>query len=140
MRIVFLIVLLFPIALRAQTKGATAVQVGDTSEKVFVKVEVEASVDAELWIVHLTRHLQSPIKKAARKGMKVGQYMVQVRFLVEKDGSINDVQALNDPGYGLAAAAVKALKTGPKWKPGEQDGRKVRSYHTQPITFIIQEE
>lgn len=106
---------------------------------IFTKIDVEASVDRQQWIDHLTKNLQSPIEKAVRKGMKAGTYTVQVRFLVEKDGSISDVFALNDPGYGLAKAAVKVLKTGPKWKAGEQNGQKVRSYHTQPITFVIQE-
>ena len=69
--------------------------------------------------------------------MKDGMYTVQVRFLIEKDGSINDVQALNDPGFGLARAAEKVIKSGPKWEPGIQEGKVVRSYHTQPITFVI---
>ena len=71
--------------------------------------------------------------------MKAGTYVVNVRFLVEKDGNISYADALNDPGYGLAKAAVKVLNTGPKWTPGEQNGQKVRSYHTQPITFVIQQ-
>ena len=71
--------------------------------------------------------------------MKAGQYIVNVRFLVERDGSISDVKALNDPGYGLGAASVKVVRTGPKWKAGEQNGRKVRSYQTQPLTFVIHE-
>ena len=87
----------------------------------------------------MRKNLQSPVEKAAKKGLKPGTYTVQVKFLVERDGSINDVQALNDPGYGLAKAAVKVIKTGPRWKAGEQDGKKVRSYHTQPITFVIQQ-
>ena len=91
------------------------------------------------WIDHLTNNLQPAIVKAAKKGMKAGRYDVNVKFLVEKDGSISDAQALNDPGYGLAKAAVKVLKSGPRWSPGEQNGKKVRSYHTQPITFVIQE-
>ena len=69
--------------------------------------------------------------------MKAGTYTVNVRFLVEKDGSISDVVALNDPGYGLAKAAEKVVKTGPKWTPGQQGGKTVRSYHTQPINFVI---
>lgn len=113
--------------------------IADTTTMIFTKIDVEASVDRQQWIDHLTKNLQSPIEKAVRKGMKAGTYTVQVRFLVEKDGSISDVFALNDPGYGLAKAAVKVLKTGPKWKAGEQNGQKVRSYHTQPITFVIQE-
>jgi protein TonB len=60
-----------------------------------------------------------------------------VRFLVERDGSIENVKALNDPGYGLARGAEQVVKSGPKWKPGIQNGNKVRSYHTQPIAFVI---
>jgi protein TonB len=58
---------------------------------------------------------------------------------VERDGSIADVKALNDPGYGLSKGAVDVVKKGPKWRPGEQNGRQVRSYHTQPITFVVSE-
>lgn len=124
--------------LLAQSKDVVIVQTSDTSQLVFEKIEVEASVDRQQWIDHLTKNLQSPIEKAARKGMKAGTYTVQVKFLVEKDGSISDVQALNDPGFGLAKAAEKVVRTGPKWKPGTQNGKVVRSYHTQPITFVIQ--
>ena len=80
------------------------------------------------------------IEDAANSGMAPGNYTVNVKFLVEKDGSIADVKALNDPGYGLAQGAVEVVKRGPKWSPGEQNGKKVRSYHTQPITFQIQEQ
>lgn len=111
----------------------------DTSSLVFEKIEVEASVDREQWKTHLYNSLMPIIKKASRKGMKVGTYTVNVRFLVERDGSISEATALNDPGFGLAKASEKVILTGPKWMPGEQNGRKVRSYHTQPITFIIAE-
>jgi periplasmic protein TonB len=111
-----------------------------TAEKIFNEVEVEASVDVFQWRAHLGKNLMAPIEKAAKKGMKAGQYTVNVRFLVERDGSISDVKALNDPGYGLADASVNVVRTGPKWKAGEQNGRKVRSYHTQPLTFVIQEK
>lgn len=138
MRIVLSFCLLLSVnVLFGQNKSSTETKEVDTS--VFQRAEVEASVDADEWIDHLRKDLQSPIEKAARKGMKPGTYTVQVKFLVERDGSINDVQALNDPGYGLAKAAVKVIKTGPKWTPGVVNGKTVRSYHTQPITFMIQQ-
>jgi protein TonB len=121
----------------AQDKSKSETKEMDTA--VFQNAEIEASVDANQWIDHLRNNLQHPIEKAAKKGMKAGTYAVQVKFLVEKDGSINDVQALNDPGYGLAKAAIKVIRTGPKWSPGSISGKIVRSYHTQPITFVIQE-
>jgi periplasmic protein TonB len=138
MRVIFLLLLiLFTNILLAQQTDSSKRPAVDTT--VFQRVEVESSVDFQQWIDHLTKNLQSPIEKAAKKGMKAGTYTVQVKFLVERDGSISDVQALNDPGYGLAKAAVKTVRTGPHWTAGEVDGKKVRSYHTQPITFVIQE-
>ena len=115
-------------------------QVGEDELSIFTKVDVEASVNMAQWRRHLEKHLQSPIEKAAKKGMKSGYYTVMVRFLVEKDGSITDVRALNDPGYGLAEASEKVLKSGPRWKPGEHNGKKVRSYYTQPLTFVISDK
>ena len=112
----------------------------NNEKRVFTEVEVEAKVDVQQWRLHLESNLMGPIEKAAKKGMKPGTYTVNVRFLVEKDGSISDVKALNDPGYGLAAASEKVVRTGPKWIAGEQNGRKVRSYHTQAMTFVISEK
>ena len=112
----------------------------ELDEKIFEKVEIEASVKVQDWRSHLEKNLLEYIERAAMRGMKPGQYTINVRFLVEKDGSISGVKAMNDPGYGLAQGAVRVVRTGPKWTPGELNGRKVRSYHTQPITFLIQEE
>jgi protein TonB len=137
MRIIFSFLLLLSInVLFAQKTDSVHVPTVDIAGN---KVDVEASVDRQQWIDHLTKNLQVPIEKAARKGMKAGTYIVQVKFLVEIDGSISDVHALNDPGYGLAKAAEKVLRTSPKWRAGEVSSKKVRSYHTQPITFVIQE-
>jgi protein TonB len=108
--------------------------------QIFTKVEIEAQVDPKAWNRWLTTQLQRYIEDAASNGMEPGTYTVQVKFLVERDGSIADVQALNDPGYGLAKGAVDVVKKGPKWSPGVQNGKQVRSYHTQPITFMIQDQ
>jgi protein TonB len=107
--------------------------------QIFQKVEIEASVDQKQWVRHLQTQLQRYIEDAASSGMAPGTYTVQVKFLVERDGSITDVQALNDPGFGLGKAAETVVKKGPKWSPGVQNGKQVRSYHTQPISFVVQE-
>jgi hypothetical protein len=39
----------------------------------------------------------------------------------------------------LGKCAEEVVRRGPRWSPGEQNGRKVRSYHTQPITFVVSE-
>ena len=120
-------------------KGVVEAPKVEDENKIFEKVEIEASVDIKQWRRHLESQLQRYIEDAASQGMNPGQYTVQVRFLVEKDGSITDVRSLNDPGYGLGKGAEEVVRRGPKWSPGEQNGRKVRSYHTQPITFVVSE-
>lgn len=108
--------------------------------QIFTKVEIEASVNQKQWIRHLQTNLQRYIEDAASAGMAPGTYTVPVKFLVERDGSIADVQALSDPGFGLKKAAEDVVKRGPRWSPGIQNGKQVRSYHTQPISFMIQEQ
>lgn len=108
-------------------------------DKVFEKVEIEAKVDPGAWRRHLERNLQRYIEDAASQGMTPGTYTIQVKFLVERDGTITDVRSLTDPGHGLGKGAEDVVKKGPKWSPGIQNGKEVRSYHTQPITFVVQE-
>jgi periplasmic protein TonB len=109
-------------------------------EPEFIPVSIEASIDQRIWKRHLEKYLQNYIEDAAASGMQAGRYTVQVRFIVDVDGSISDVKALNDPGFGLAEGAVYVVKKAPKWNPAEQNGAKVKSYHTQPVTFVVEEE
>jgi protein TonB len=60
-----------------------------------------------------------------------GQLMVS--FVVEKDGSIDDIKVLKDLGYGTGAEAIRILKKCPKWTPAEQKGKKVRCTFMLPI-------
>ena len=100
------------------------------------KVEIPASVDVNEWKAHLIKELTPLVDKASRK-LSPGTYVVNVRFLVELDGHISDCVALNDPGYNIGRKVAAIVKKGPHWKPGMQNGRPVRSYHTQPITIVI---
>ena len=88
-------------------KGVVEAPKVEDENKIFEKVEIEASVDIRQWRRHLESQLQRYIEDAASQGMNPGQYTVQVRFLVERDGSITDVKALNEPGYGLAKVQKK---------------------------------
>jgi periplasmic protein TonB len=126
-----------PVTGTGDGNGIVAVKKEVDENKIFEKVEIEASVNISQWRRHLERNLVYYIEDAAQSGMEPGHYTVNVRFLVEKDGSISQAKALNDPGYGLGKGAEQVVKKGPNWNPGEQNGRKVRSFHTQPITFVI---
>lgn len=105
-------------------------------DKVFTKVENPAEFPGgpDAWRRYLERNLQYP-DNAQENGT---QGVVRVQFIVDKEGNISEVQALNDPGDGLAEEAVRIIKKGPKWTPAEQNGRKVIYRHIQAITFRLE--
>jgi N-acetylmuramoyl-L-alanine amidase len=112
----------------------------DPRNNIFQKVDKEASVDKEEWRKFLEENLQSVIEEAAKTKMPAGQYTVVTRFIVEKDGSINSFKVVKDPGYGLGKKTVDVMLRSPKWKPALVNGKTVRSYHAQPVTFVIADE
>jgi protein TonB len=61
----------------------------------------------------------------------------KVRFIVSKDGKVSDVKAVTMEGTHLADVAVNAIKKGPRWNPGMQNGKTVNSYVFVPVTFKL---
>jgi protein TonB len=103
---------------------------------VFQKVEIESEFPGgtKAWSQFLNEHLKYP-KKAIRKKI---QGTVLLQFIVDKDGSVSDLQALTGDPI-LAEAALAAMKDSPKWKPAVQYGRLVKSYKKQPVVFQLEE-
>jgi Gram-negative bacterial TonB protein C-terminal len=60
---------------------------------------------------------------------------IYVTFVVEKDGSINEIQVLRDIGHGTGKEAIRVLELSPNWMPGEQNGQKVRCTFSLPISI-----
>lgn len=59
---------------------------------------------------------------------------VLVSFVIEKDGSLTDIQVPRDPGFGLKKEAIRMLSSLKiKWKPGIQNGKPVRVRYSLPI-------
>lgn len=67
------------------------------------------------------------------------QGKVYLRFVVDKDGSIGNVEVLKGIGAGCDEEAVRVLEGSPKWTPGKQRGRAVKVYMTLPIIFVLKE-
>ena len=66
------------------------------------------------------------------------QGRVTTDFIVEKDGSITNIQVARDIDPSLDAEALRVVGTMPKWIPGKQRGQIVRTRYTLPITFRLQ--
>lgn len=86
---------------------------------------------------NLYKYLGSNIKyphDALENGI---QGTVVVKFVVEKDGSISNVKAVRKIGGGCDEEAVRVVKRMPRWKPGKQSGKPVRTEFTLPIQFKL---
>ena len=62
---------------------------------------------------------------------------VVIKFVVEKDGKLSNIQVLQSPDKTLSDAAVQVLQKSPKWKPGKQRNKPVRVTYTLPVSFKI---
>jgi antitoxin component YwqK of YwqJK toxin-antitoxin module len=108
-----------------------------TIDTVFTRKENEASYynGDSGWREFLTKNLKGDV--GVNNGAPPGYYQTVVKFIVEVDGTINDVTLENDPGFGMGKEALRVIKLVKKWKPAMQYGRLVRAYRRQPITFQI---
>jgi len=62
---------------------------------------------------------------------------VLLRFVVEKDGSITQIEKIRGDDM-LAQAAIRHIKnSGGKWTPGQQNGAPCRSRFVAPFTFKL---
>jgi protein TonB len=65
---------------------------------------------------------------------------VFVKFVVEKDGTLTDIQVIRDLGYGTKEEAIRVLRKVPRWTPGIQNGKPVRASFSLPINISITTE
>jgi protein TonB len=109
----------------------------DDENKIFEKVEIEASFKGgeSAWRKYLERNLNA--NTPVDNGAPEGTYTVIIQFVVDRDGTISDVKPLTKRGYGMEEEAMRVIKKGPPWEPAIQNGRKVKAYRKQPITFIV---
>ncbi len=62
---------------------------------------------------------------------------VAIQFVVEKDGSIVNINILRDPGGGLGSEAERIVRLMPKWSPAYQKDVPVRVKMVIPIRFKL---
>lgn len=121
----------------------------DDEDKVFQKVEIDAEFPGgnSGWTKYVTREIERNIDELQDDGRSG---TVVVLFIVDKEGGVSEVKAIPcseagvanclGPGTKLAEIAVNAIRKGPKWKPAVQNGRNVKAYRRQPVTFQLAEE
>lgn len=126
-----------------KTTGAEDKSVSNTGkpaageDEIFTVVEVAPEYPGGMMALYtfIAQNVRYP-QKEKEAGI---QGKVYVRFVVEKDGSIDHVEVIKGvtDGKGLDDEAVRVIKTLPAWAPGKQAGKAVRVYYNLPIKFAL---
>lgn len=85
----------------------------------------------------MQRFIKSNIKYPEISIQMGDQGKVYVRFVVEKDGSISNVSIARSVTPELDREAMRVVRMMPKWNPGKQRGRPVRTNVVIPIVFKL---
>ncbi len=112
--------------------GIVAVEEVVEEEEIFQIVEEPAGFDG------LNKYLADNIQYPRISRDNDSQGKVFVRFVVNADGSVQNVQVLKSSGDKyLDDEAVRVVSNMPKWKPGRQAGKAVRCWFTLPVNFRL---
>lgn len=124
-----------------ETSGPTKVEAAveapaPKEEEIFTVVEQQPEFTGGMAALgqYLQKNLRYPA--AAQRANVSGR--VFVSFVVNTDGSIQDVQVLKGLGFGTDEEAIRVVKSMPKWRPGKQSGRPVRVKYNLPINFQLE--
>ena len=109
----------------------------EEEEVIFVVVEKmpEFPGGQQAMMKFISENIQYPAS-AKNKGI---QGRVICQFVIEKDGSVTDIQVVRSSGDSLLdKEAIRVIDSMPKWKPGMQRGKPVRVKYTIPMNFRLQ--
>ena len=106
------------------------------TEEIFVVVEEQPEYPGgnAAMMQFLSANIRYPVI-AQENGI---QGRVICNFVVERDGSITDVQVVRGVDPSLDREAVRVIQQMPRWKPGKQRGQAVRVRFTLPVVFRLQ--
>ncbi len=102
-------------------------------EQVFIKVEKspEFPGGTEALNNFIRKNLRYPeeLKESGISGMVI------VSFTIDADGSIKDIKIVRGLDPLLDREAIRVIKLLPKWKPGMQNGKPVKTNYILPVKF-----
>lgn len=107
-------------------------------EEIFKVVEEQPSYEGgmDAFYKYVMSELRYPIE--ARNSGKEGT--VDVQFVIERNGSLSNVKAINSIGGGCDEEAVRVIKAASGFKAGSQRARTVRTAMVMPVTFKLNPE
>jgi tonB family C-terminal domain len=124
--------------LKGQEAGGSVAQTPQKEEEAPIYSVVEQQAQFPGGEAALLAYVAKNIKYPAIAVEQEIQGTVQLRFVVEANGSIGDVQVIKSLESHCDKEAIRVVKSLPRFIPGKQQGRPVRVWFTLPVRYSIQ--
>lgn len=133
-----LIIVGFSVEINAQQIPSTSQKQNQVADDAYFEVETQPEFEGGMtdFYRYVIENLEYPLR-ARKNGIEGG---VLVQFVVEKDGSLSNVTAINEIAGGCEEEAERVVRNSPDFKPGMQRGRPVRVQMVLPIYFRLDKE
>ncbi len=133
-KLLFLCTLLFNV-LSAQTDPPKAPE-----DKTFEMFDLEKEPTFPGGESAMMQYLGSNIQYPALARENGIQGTVVLTFVIDKVGSVTDVNIVKDIGGGCGKESVRVVEAMPKWTPGEANGHPVKVRYTLPLRFKFEDD
>jgi periplasmic protein TonB len=134
-KIIFFILLLVFQFVHSQEQKTTVTQDNQTEDVIYDSKEVDVKPEFKGGISFFYKYVGKNFNPPDEKNFKGGK--IVLTFVIEKDGSITNIDIEEDAGFNSRKEAIKLMENSPKWIAGEKNGKKVRCSYTFPITLNI---
>lgn len=104
-------------------------------DSIFVAVDQQAEFTGG--IKAMTDFLRVNISYPSKAKRKRIQGKVFVKFIVEKNGTLTDIEVLKGTDPLLDQEALRVVSVSPAWIPAQHKGEIVRSQFILPIQFVL---
>jgi protein TonB len=95
---------------------------------------------SDAWVEYLNSKLNYNVP--VNNNAPLGQYRIDYKFTIDKEGKITDLIFENNPGYGIRQEVTRVLKYKnlPKWTPALVNGEPIVYQIKHFLIFIVSED
>lgn len=101
---------------------------------IYIPIDIEIKPEFPGGRVKFNHFLDDNYKKSNKRPTIQGKLFAT--FIIERDGSLSNINVLRDIGHGTGEELIRVLKLSPRWKPGKLSNKEVRTLYS--LVFPIQ--
>ncbi len=101
---------------------------------IYIPIDIEIKPEFPGGRVKFNHFLDDNYKKSNKRPTIQGKLFAT--FIIERDGSLSNINVLRDIGHGTGDELIRVLKLSPRWKPGKLSNKEVRTLYS--LVFPVQ--